>query len=405
MEVILQHLEHFAEMLTVSRSEHVKSWDNLTVQRAFQWAHYFQHLYRRFHANDPVRVVLEQRLQDITQQQKATGLGDRPLCFPDLETCAELLWGILLQNPALPPAVCQHLLQRLGPEGDGDTIADTVRSALRNKNAAMMLLSITPSDVGGRNNPPSMKPETSHCSLGRTEATTCLGGESNPSFFFGRRNDLQFVGQQCAPLGASTEATSPIFYACSLTTDPESKTQASILSKHLEDRTKYSSMPEKEKLVLVNELLDLIPRPRVFKLVGLILASSNGSVTAPLLMQWLMDNPNLFSCFCSSLDCKLLTGLSSRYPKFRDAYLELLTSWGRGLEYSIASRQWTSSSPEVSWEALQHHYSWLLKGSADTRASAERMLITMKAEDGGFNVSGISVWTDLLSWLRSNLTF
>ncbi|KAJ1088113.1 hypothetical protein NDU88_001272 [Pleurodeles waltl] len=392
-------------MLTVSRSEHVKSWEKLTVQRAFQWAHYFQHLYRRFHGNNPVRAALEQRLRDINQKQKAMGLGDRTLYFPDLGSCAELLWGTLLQNPALPLAVCQHLLLSLGTEDDGDPIADSVRRSLRQKNASMMLLSITPSEFCGRTNPPSMKPETSTYSIGKAEATTYLGGQDKPSLFFGRKADLQFIGQQCAPPGASTDATSSILYDDCRTMDPVAKTQASVLSKHLDERTKYSSLSEKEKLVVVKEILALIPRPLVFKLVGLMLASSISSVTAPLLMQWLMDDHNLFSCFCSSLDCNLLTGLSSKYPKFRDAYLELLASWGRDLEYSITSGQWTCNSPEVSWESLQHHYSWMLKGSTDTKAAAERMLITLKIEDGDFNVRGISVWTDLLSCLRSNLTF
>ncbi|NWV77340.1 FANCF protein, partial [Dasyornis broadbenti] len=105
MEAMLGQVEQLPALLAVSRSALVRDWDSLTLDRALEWARYFQHLYDRFHARPQLREPLERRLR---RAQPCPPLG-----FPALGRCPQLLGLALLENRALPPAACRRLLRGL----------------------------------------------------------------------------------------------------------------------------------------------------------------------------------------------------------------------------------------------------------------------------------------------------
>ncbi|NXK91815.1 FANCF protein, partial [Formicarius rufipectus] len=112
MAAVLGQAERLPELLSVSRSALVRHWDPLTLDRALQWARYFQHLHDRFRARPQLREALGQRLR----RAQSCPL----LVFPALGRCPQLLGLALLENRALPPAACRRLLLRLlQPPGAG----------------------------------------------------------------------------------------------------------------------------------------------------------------------------------------------------------------------------------------------------------------------------------------------
>ncbi|NWY19469.1 FANCF protein, partial [Aphelocoma coerulescens] len=105
MEVVLGQVEQLPALLVVSRSALVRDWDSLTLDRALEWARYFQHLYDRFRARPQLREALGRRLR---RAQPYPLLG-----FPTLGRCSQLVGLALLENRALPPAACRSLLRSL----------------------------------------------------------------------------------------------------------------------------------------------------------------------------------------------------------------------------------------------------------------------------------------------------
>ncbi|NWR00792.1 FANCF protein, partial [Paradoxornis webbianus] len=110
MEAVLGQVEQLPALLAVSRSALVRDWDSLTLDRALEWARYFQHLHDRFCARPQLREALGRRLRRSQPYP--------PLGFPALGRCPQLLGLALLETRALPPAACrrQLLLSRLREE-------------------------------------------------------------------------------------------------------------------------------------------------------------------------------------------------------------------------------------------------------------------------------------------------
>ncbi|XP_017599134.1 PREDICTED: Fanconi anemia group F protein [Corvus brachyrhynchos] len=81
MEVVLGQVEQLSALLVVSRSALVRDWDSLTLDRALEWARYFQHLYDRFRARPELREALGRRVGRaqalLKQGSGAEQAGDR----------------------------------------------------------------------------------------------------------------------------------------------------------------------------------------------------------------------------------------------------------------------------------------------------------------------------------------
>ncbi|NWQ68374.1 FANCF protein, partial [Neopipo cinnamomea] len=107
MAAVLGRAAELPSLLALSRSALVRHWDPQALDRALEWARYFQHLHDRFRARPQLRDALGRRLRRAQPCPPALG-------FSALGRCPELLGLALLENRALPPAACRRLL-RLPP--------------------------------------------------------------------------------------------------------------------------------------------------------------------------------------------------------------------------------------------------------------------------------------------------
>lgn len=114
MEAVLHNLESTVELLAVSQTDMVAKWDFKTVDRAFQWAQYCEHLHTRFHTNPSVRAALESRLHETNQLLAHTFTGYRCLTVSDLAQCRHRLFTGLLKNPATPHPLIKSLIEKFG---------------------------------------------------------------------------------------------------------------------------------------------------------------------------------------------------------------------------------------------------------------------------------------------------
>ncbi|MEE6491158.1 hypothetical protein FKM82_016113 [Ascaphus truei] len=337
MEAMLENLDHFVEVLALSRSIHVKDWDILSVQRAFQWGTYFQHVHHRFEVNDPLRCALEDRVRLRSEQLCSCIKNYQFITFKDLGQSAEILCMSLLQNKALPKDVYQYLVAQFR---DGDSTSHKLHCLnhiISQKAGCQMLLSL-PSIVSN--------------------------GHQNP-------------------------LDNPIVI-----------TQADLLRSSLEYRIK--TLEEDKQLAVVSEVLYGITQPQVFHLLAVMLTFDDGSnlenldSLSHLLLEWLLENDCIWSGFCSNLNCQVISSLSSRYPKVKRAYLDLLAKLGGSMEQDITCGKWISSSPELSFKMLLDNFRCMMKGNEHLKSATETTLKTLKAQDGNFDVPGVSIWTDLL---------
>uniref|UniRef100_H0VVX1 Fanconi anemia group F protein n=1 Tax=Cavia porcellus TaxID=10141 RepID=H0VVX1_CAVPO len=140
MDALLQQLERFSEVLSVSRTNHVSTWGPETVRRALQWARYLRQVYRRFGSHGRIRAALERRLRiHWGPEGPKSGLTS----FRALGRGDVLLSLNLLQNRALGDAAGRALLQQLFPgAGTGDADAEALQTRLvrlARRRAALLL--------------------------------------------------------------------------------------------------------------------------------------------------------------------------------------------------------------------------------------------------------------------------
>ncbi|KAG8518470.1 Fanconi anemia group F protein [Galemys pyrenaicus] len=355
MESLLRQLEHFSQVLAVSRTTHVSSWDPTTVRRAFQWARYLRHIHRRFGHHVRIRAVLEQRLQS---QWKREGSFDPALVpgltnFQALGRCDLLLSLRLLENRALGDAACHCLLQQLFPgpgvpDDDEETLQDRLAHLVRRR-AAVHLLRCS----GFREN------SVIQDSLVRTQAELLL-----ERLWEVRKADAQ----------------GPSSFLSSL----------------------WQHVPRDHFLKVIAAALLLPPsvRPQEEELeLGAPKTSEEG---AQELAQWLLGKSDNMTTFCRNLPVELLTSVVGCCPDLARVYLGLLTDWGRLLYYDLQRGIWVGvESQGVSWEELYRRFQSLCKAPPPLKDQALKVLQSCKAQDGDFEVPGLSIWTDLLLALES----
>uniref|UniRef100_A0A8C8SUH3 Fanconi anemia group F protein n=1 Tax=Pelusios castaneus TaxID=367368 RepID=A0A8C8SUH3_9SAUR len=348
METLGWQVEQLPGLLAVSRSGLVRAWDPPTLDRALQWGRYFQHLHGRFRAQPRLEAALGQRLRRGQQQGRGPPLG-----FGHLGRCPELLGLALLGNRALPPAACHRLLRSLllPPEGQA---------------------------------PPGP------CSLGLLAR---------------RRAAARLLPPPSSAAGSPEEP------------EPRVRTEAQLLLSRLQEEEEEgpgSPRAAGGQPLWLPRLLEQLPRPRVYRvLAALLLEQARDSAAAEegdsgaerrelagAVLSWMLGDPGRVSAFCRFLPGSLLVALAARYPQLSTAYLHLLTGWGSCLRYDPLRGQWTSSrclgEDEVSWEELRARFGCFMRGPAPLREAALDALKNQKAQDGDFEVCGLSVWTDLL---------
>ncbi|XP_037378464.1 Fanconi anemia group F protein [Talpa occidentalis] len=355
METLLQQLEHFSQVLAVARTTHVSSWDAPTVRRAFQWARYLRHVHGRFGHQVRIRPVLERRLRS---QWKREGSFDPALVpgltnFQALGRCDLLLSLRLLENPALGDAAYHCLLRQLFP-GPGDrgsdeeTLQDSLARLVRRRAAVCLLRR------SGCGESPALQD-----SLTRTQAELLLE----------RLREVR-----------AADAQGPSRFLSSL----------------------WERLPRDSflKVIAAALLLPPSPRPQEEELeLGDPKISGEG---AQELVHWLLGKSDIVTTVCRNLPVGLLTSVAGCHPDFSRAYLALLTDWGRLLQYDLQKGIWVGvESQDVSWEELFGRFQSLCQAPPPLRDQAVKALESCKAQDGDFEVPGVSIWTDLLLALGS----
>uniref|UniRef100_A0A4W3J8S6 Fanconi anemia group F protein n=1 Tax=Callorhinchus milii TaxID=7868 RepID=A0A4W3J8S6_CALMI len=117
-----------------------------------------------------------------------------------------------------------------------------------------------------------------------------------------------------------------------------------------------------------------------------------------LALRWLLGQG---SALLLALPGDLLSRAASRHPRLAAAYLGALARWAETMRYEAGSGRWLHESPERGWGRLVRRLRALLEGPPPVRGAAEELLKSGRAADGDFDVSGISVWTDLLLALKA----
>ncbi|KAF6333052.1 FA complementation group F [Rhinolophus ferrumequinum] len=357
MESLLQHLDRFSEVLAVSRTTHVSSWDPATVRRALQWAGYLRHIHRRFGRHVRIRTALERRLHNHWKQVGGSGPASVPglTSFRALERCDLLLSQRLLENPALGDAAFHSLLQQLFPgpgvlEAEEETLQGSLALLARRRSAVHVLR------LNGYGETSVLQED----SVIKTQAELLL-------------ERLQQVGR--------AEAEGPSRFLSSLW---ERLPQNNFLQVIAAALLLPSSSPQPPKEPL---------EPDSPKTPG------EGSQE---LVYWLLRKSDIMATFCRSLPAGLVTSVAGRHPDLFQVYLGLLTNWGRHLHYDLQKGIWVGAeSQDVPWEELYGRFQSLCQAPSPLKDEVLTALASCKAQDGDFEVPGLSIWTDLLLALRS----
>ncbi|KAM5248573.1 Fanconi anemia group F protein [Ctenodactylus gundi] len=357
MEALLQHLECFSEVLAVSRTPHVSTWAPETVRRALEWACYLRHVFRRFGHHGCIRTALERRL--LSQWRREGETGPRPVPglanFQALGRCDILLCLNLLRNRALGDAACHYLLQQLRPGGGvrdaGEEALQDRLARLARRRAAIHLLSLS-----GYQENPSLRED----SLMRTQAELLL-------------QRLREVGR--------ADAGSPGRLLCSLGERVPRDHFLQVVAVALLQSPSTAPPPEEQG------------EPSSSKTPG------EGSQE---LILWLLEKSEIMTAFCRNLPGTLLTSVASRHPAISRVYLDQLIDWSRCLHYDLQKGAWVGAeSQDVTWEELYDRFQSLCQGPPPLKDDVLTALQSYKAQDGDFEVPGVSIWTDLLLALRS----
>ncbi|NWZ08637.1 FANCF protein, partial [Agelaius phoeniceus] len=387
MEAVLGQVEQLPALLAVSRSALVRDWDSLTLDRALEWARYFQHLYDRFRARPQLREALGRRLR---RSQPCPLLG-----FPALGRCPQLLGLALLENRALPPAACRRLVRSLlQPPGAGPASDPRGLELLARRKAAARLLALP-------RHAPGPEPQL------QAEARLLLSRL--------RQEAREAAGQQRWLCGAQ---------------EGQEAREAAGQQRWLRGAQEGQEAREAAgQLRWLCGALELLPQPRAFGVVAAALAllkqgrgaeqagdgdgdrdgssspdgyqesAAGEECTAGLLLSWLLGNQERFSAFCLCIPSSHLAFLAGHYSQLCRSYLDLLTGWGRHLHYDPLQGQWVKScldKAELSWEELRERFICLCQGSTPLKEQTQAALELLRTQDGDFRVRGLSVWTDLL---------
>ncbi|NXI18594.1 FANCF protein, partial [Irena cyanogastra] len=354
MEAVLGQVEQLPALLAISRSALVRDWDSLTLDRALEWARYFQHLYDRFRARAQLREALGRRLR---RSQPYPLLG-----FPTLGRCPQLLGLALLENRALPPAAYRRLLRSLlQPPGAGTGSDPRGLELLARRKAAACLLA-----------------------LPRRPPRRAAGPE--PQLQAEAQLLLSRLSEEGQEVG---EAAGQLHWLCDV----------------------LEQLPQPRAFAVVAAALALLRQGRgteqagdrdrdgCSSVDGYLAGAAGGGCTAELLLSWLLGNQERFSAFCLCIPCSHLAFLAGHYSQLSRSYLDLLTGWGSHLLYDPLQGRWVKScldKAELSWEELRERFRCLCQGSTLLKEQTQAALELLRTQDGDFKVRGLSVWTDLL---------
>lgn len=113
MEAMVKNLSSTVELVAVAtHSDTVVQWDQETLHRAFHWALYCEHIFKRFHNIPAVRKVMERQLEMTNQSLNAVFPQYSAVYFSDLPRCQHLLLDGLLHNAHVPISLMKILFDK-----------------------------------------------------------------------------------------------------------------------------------------------------------------------------------------------------------------------------------------------------------------------------------------------------
>ncbi|XP_068947403.1 Fanconi anemia group F protein [Petaurus breviceps papuanus] len=361
MERLLEQLERFAEVLAVSRTHHAGSWGRVAVRRSLRWARYLHHVHTRFRRSGPVRAALEEGLRGLPLRPRPDGhagpcSAPRPLrSFEGLERGDQLLALGLLENAALQGPALHELLRHLRSEEEEEPEVE----------------------AAGEPGLPGRLAE-----LARRRAASQLL--------------LPLLGPGPAQEDPVLRRTEAELLLLRLQDEAEAEPGADAL---LLDRL-WVQLPRPRWLDVVAEALLLQPSPRPDGAEDEEHPGSSAdpgpSASAPLLA-WVLARPAPLASLCRLLPAALLASLAGRHPALATAFLDLLADWAGRLRFDLVGGTWVGAGPEgPTWEHLRDCFRCFCRSPAPLRSQARTLLDSRRAQDGGFEAAGLSVWTDLL---------
>ncbi|XP_059578710.1 Fanconi anemia group F protein [Alligator mississippiensis] len=133
-------------------------------------------------------------------------------------------------------------------------------------------------------------------------------------------------------------------------------------------------------------LLEMLPAARVAAAALLLPPDAPGDA----LLAWLPGR-------LAALPAPLAAQVAARHPALGRRYVALLEGRAGRLRYDPLRGCWDGP-----WEELRGRWRGLWRAGEPLRAAARACLLRRRAEDGGFRVCGLSVWTDLLLDLEAD---
>uniref|UniRef100_A0A4W5JW44 FA complementation group F n=1 Tax=Hucho hucho TaxID=62062 RepID=A0A4W5JW44_9TELE len=351
MEAVVKNLERTTELLAVSQTEMVQRWDKQTLDRAFQWTGYCEHVYTRFRANPNVRDVLEKQLQVTNERLRTTFQGYTDITFSDLSRCRHLLLVGLLNNAAVPSSVIQLLFDTSCSRNVGDTSKESL----------------------------------GHC----TELIEVKSACKVLSAIYLKRS-TSFPGPDADVIGTTLMEILDI-----LLSPATGGSKVGLAEKLLDNILQTCGENENFSGVVAAALLS-----RKNNKTATTMASEG--VSLDFILDWLQQHHSVLQHMCSTLPIGLLMNLYQQSVRFRVTYRDMLKQWGSQLEYDMGEGEWVQmyTTNGVSFKTLSDHYRSLLGACPSMKEDVESELTELKVADGDFDVRGLSVWGDLLSELN-----
>ncbi|XP_058035453.1 Fanconi anemia group F protein [Ahaetulla prasina] len=149
-------------------------------------------------------------------------------------------------------------------------------------------------------------------------------------------------------------------------------------------------------------LLDCLPcGSMLYRIVAAALMEPGWEMEAKVfLLPWLLfGDPARLLSFCRFLPPRYLASLCAHYSELLASYLSFLSAWGNSLSYDPLHGKWQTGGVkenEVSWEEMQDRVNCLYQEPEPLGSAVQTWLRQLKAQDGNFEVQGLSIWTDLL---------
>lgn len=176
------------------------------------------------------------------------------------------------------------------------------------------------------------------------------------------------------------------------------RVQAQMLLSQLQSDRDGDGSPGRSSLAL----LDCLPCGfMLYRIVAAALMEPGWEMEAKvLLIPWLLfGDPARLLSFCRFLPPRCLASLCAHYSELFASYLSFLSAWGNCLSYDPLQGKWQTNGlkeNEVPWEEMHDRVSCLYQEPEPLGSAVQTWLRQLKAQDGNFEVRGLSIWTDLL---------